>query len=114
MNGLKPPLQFTGHRIYGDERVSEQIVTLPVYAVIIVIRRTEGHVENSALDVRTKEGPHIDARLAFPLITLPSIVAGLTRARNGMSRPVCPCGRPMHAHRRPGPSLRSRRRCGRP
>src|SRR5258708_5010965 len=88
MHNLIVPLILTCRGIYRDHRISEQIGALPVCAVVIARRTSEGHVDDVAgLVGGHGKSPVVDARTVFPVVALPDFVTGLTRPRHGVELP---------------------------
>src|SRR5262249_60688494 len=67
--------------ISGNAAGAQQIVTRPISAVTIICRRSEWHVDDSAIHVHRQESPDIHTRSVFPTIAFPRIVKLFSRAR---------------------------------
>src|ERR1019366_3155148 len=90
---LKVPLILTCFRIHRDDRISKEIGTLSVRAIVIARRAPEGHIDDVAgLIDGHGESPVIDARAVLPVVTLPHLVARFTWPGHGVELPQLRAG----------------------
>ncbi len=81
MNDLKIPRQFSGIGVERNQRVTEQILSLPVGAVKIVGGRTEGKKYQAPLEVDAHEAPDIGSGAILPATAFPGVIPGFAGMR---------------------------------
>src|SRR5437762_11781410 len=87
VRSLQIPLHFSGHRIYGDERVPEQIRAGPVTAITIVARSPDRHQSRAGLRVHGKRTPYIYAGPVLPAAIEPCLMPDFPWLDNRVERP---------------------------
>ena len=94
-------------RVQRHDRVSVEVRPLAIAAVVVRRRRSEGRVDEPALDVDREERPHVRARAVLPALAFPRLHARLAGTRHRVERPeqLRPCARPSRGCRRRGRRL---------
>src|SRR4051812_22313106 len=82
------PDAFAGGRTQAQDRVCEQVVTVPVRAIKIVRGGAGGRVNEAAALVECDAGPRVGAAAELPCLWRPGVVAEFPRVRNGVERPL--------------------------
>src|ERR1700733_6149708 len=82
------PDALAGRGIKRDQRISKEIVANAIATVKIEDGRTSGHIDNAALLVDGHAGPVIGSAGVFPRVFGPSVVAELSRTRDGVEGPA--------------------------
>ena len=73
--------------VQADQRVAEQVVAVPVAAVVVVGRRAEGQVHVAQLLVGAHQRPHVGVADGLPRVVLPRLVTDLAGAGHGPEGP---------------------------
>src|SRR4030095_5452945 len=88
MDRLEMPLELSGRGIERDDRISKEVVTLSIEAIVITGWTAEDRVESAALRVhRHVEAPIVRACAILPAIGRPRVVAGFAWLRDRMKFP---------------------------
>ena len=88
VHSLEIPLQLSGLCLERDDRISEEIVSFAVAAVVVAGRTAKHGVEKTALGVeRHVEAPVVDAGAVLPAVAVPRIVADFAGLGHRMEFP---------------------------
>ena len=92
MNGLKVPDPLTRMEIERDEAIGEQIVSVPVTAVVVARRHLDGQIDDAQLFVYGDLCPHSRVARVLPGVVQPSVIAELARPRERVEDPEALAG----------------------
>ena len=92
MNHLQVPEPLAGVDVHGDDGVREEVVAVPVAAVVVVGRHLGRQVDDAELEVGADLPPHPGVAGVAPRVVQPTVVAELVRARDRVEDPLAHAG----------------------
>ena len=113
MDDLEVPQPVAGVDVHGDDGVREEVVAVPVAAVVVVGRHLGRQVDDAELEIRADLPPDSGVAGVAPRVVQPTVVAEFVRARDRVEDPLAgagvgveaadvPLGVPHRARRAPG------------
>jgi len=87
VNDLEIPQQLARLSVDGHKRGAEQIIAGAIHADAVVVRGSEGHVEDTARHVDRHVSPDVYARAVLPAIPSPGLMSRLSGKRHGVEGP---------------------------
>ena len=88
MHRLKVPDALAGRRVEAHQAFREQIVPMPVPAIVIARRRAEGQVHVTQFVVGRHQRPYVCVAAIAPRLVLPGLDAEFALLRDAVETPL--------------------------